>query len=177
MLALQQVRLGFCESLPLIESTSLVSSRNWQRTETTETAGGPFGGQSFTTFAVESFLSFQVNRSDTLGDSQQQYVMTTPETASETSALPAASISQKNITLFFWAPLDCLVSFSFPWSLLYTCFHTFISWSCTIRRLPPCTSYVQPSRLLPILKSTVTLGSWYQFFMLLLLSCLLRTKI
>lgn len=31
MLALKQVGLGFCESLPLIESTSLVSARNWQR--------------------------------------------------------------------------------------------------------------------------------------------------
>lgn len=116
--------LSECQELAKIESTS-----------------GPFGGQSFTTFAVESCLSFQVNRSDVLDDSRQQYVTTPPETASETSTLPGSTFSLKNVTLFSWALLDCLVYFSFPSSLLYTCFHTFISWSCTVRKLPPCTSY------------------------------------
>lgn len=74
--------------------------------------------------------------------------------------------------LFIWTMLPFspepffTVWFIFLFLHLFTCFHSFIScWSCTSRKLPPWTSVLYPYRLLPVLRSTFTLCSQYQFFM------------
>lgn len=53
---------------------SWVLENGKEHDETTESTSGPIGGQSCTTFAVESCLSFQVNRSGVVDDSRQQPV-------------------------------------------------------------------------------------------------------
>ena len=114
-----------------MESASLVSARTWQRTQWDR-----WVNQWSRWWTVMCYMC--CGKLPELSGRQkwcagwQQYVATTPETASETSTLPVSTLSLKNVTLFSWALLDHLVYFSFHSFLLYTCFHTFISWSCTI---------------------------------------------
>lgn len=126
----------------------------------------PFGGQLGATFAVESCLSFQVNRSGELDVSREQ-------TANCNTRGHLRNLCCQ-FSFFLWRLLPFspepffAVWFIFLLLHLYTCFHTVIScWSCTSRKLPPWTSDLYPYRLLPLLKSTFTLCSQYQFFMCL----------
>lgn len=88
--------------------------------ETTESTSGPIGGQSCTTFAVESCLSFQVNRSGVLDDSRQQSVggHTTRDSLRNLYVASFCSFSEE-CYLFLLSPFELfgLFFFSFIFTL------------------------------------------------------------
>lgn len=106
------------ESLPWIELNSLVNARKQQDHDVAaESTSGLSGGQSGTTLAIESCLSFQVNRSGKLNVSREQTAAS--EAASETCVASFHSLSEECYP-FLLSPLDYLVYFSFPSSCYST---------------------------------------------------------